>query len=118
MTGFQMDDSTEKVKDAIQGAPPCLDDSVMETDLEVGEQQDETSRIEDADQLEWENVPENPQNWPAYNSSSQLALSGTFWLLLKQIVGTATMSMAWSGLGFCISRCSKLAWMIDASFCH
>lgn len=81
MTGIQNDDSTEKVQDAVQGAPPPLDDSATETDMEVGEQRDETSRVEDADQLDWANAPENPQNWPAYKKALQVVMLSSAALL-------------------------------------
>ncbi|KAH7149116.1 major facilitator superfamily domain-containing protein [Dactylonectria estremocensis] len=96
MTGIQNDNSTEKVQDAVQGAPPPLDDSATETDMEVGEQRDETSRVEDADQLDWANAPENPQNWPAYKKALQVVMLSSAALLAS--IGTSIMSAARSQL--------------------
>lgn len=73
MAEIQSDSSTEMAKDEIRGTR-ALDDSATEKDIELGEQKEESERPENTDELDWENAPENPNNWPAYKKLLQVIM--------------------------------------------
>lgn len=73
MAEIQSDSSTEMAKDEIRGTR-VLDDSATEKDMELGEQREGSERPGDADELDWENAPENPNNWPAYKKLLQVIM--------------------------------------------
>lgn len=73
MAEIPSDSSTEMAKDEIQGSR-ILDDSATERGVELGEQKEEAERPETTDGLDWDNAPENPLNWPAYQKLLQVIM--------------------------------------------
>lgn len=81
MTAIQSDDSTETMQDQVREAS-FRDDSVTEKDMELGQQREEESeRAEATEELDWENAPENPHNWPAYKKLLQVIMLSSTALL-------------------------------------
>ncbi|KAK7425165.1 hypothetical protein QQX98_000079 [Neonectria punicea] len=69
------------------------DDSATEKDMELGQQREEDSeRVEVAGELDWENAPENPHNWPAWKKLLQVIMLSSAALLAS--IGTSIMSSA------------------------
>ncbi|KAH7011363.1 major facilitator superfamily domain-containing protein [Ilyonectria destructans] len=91
MAEVQSDNSTEMAKDEIRGTR-ILDDSATEKDMELGEQREGSERPGDADELDWENALENPNNWPAYRKLLQVIMLSATALLAS--IGTSIMSPA------------------------
>ncbi|KAH6874738.1 major facilitator superfamily domain-containing protein [Thelonectria olida] len=95
MADIRSDNSTETMQDGVLETGLRGDDSATEKDVELAQQDEEQREAGTAvttDELDWENEPENPQNWSAGQKALQVIMLSSTALLAS--IGTSIMSPA------------------------